>query len=201
MKKIAICQRVDNFPQRGESRDALDVRWGRLLWSMNLLPLPLCSWTIDPQTYLREIAPDGVILSGGGNPGEHPGRDALEKAMLDYAAGTRVPVLGICRGLQVMSRYQGGRSVQVQGHVARRHLVSGSLIRGRREVNSFHHYSVRPEAPGKDLRVLARAEDGTVEALGHAFLPWLALMWHPEREEPADRSDLELIGKHLGGAL
>ena len=199
MKKVAICQRVDDFTQQGESRDALDVRWGWLLWHMHLLPLPMCSAVKDPFAYVWEIAPGGIILTGGGNPGEYPERDSLEKSLLDYAATTRVPVLGICRGLQVISLYQGGQGVRVQGHVACRHNVSGELISGSREVNSYHNYSVSEETPGDDLKILARAEDGTVEALGHASLPWLAIMWHPERDDPLHANDLKLIAEHLGG--
>ncbi|MCG5531304.1 gamma-glutamyl-gamma-aminobutyrate hydrolase family protein [Halorhodospira halochloris] len=53
-------------------------------------------------------------------------------------------------------------------------------------------------ASGDDLEALAWAEDGSVEALRHSDLPWLGIMWHPERDTPTAEADRKLITTHLG---
>ncbi len=135
-----------------------------------------------------------------------PERDAYETAFVRAAVGRGVPLLGVCRGAQVMNVALGGTLEQnvpdVPGRVAHadgaRHeidVVPGTLLarlatKPRNTVNSYHHQAVGRLAPG--LRVAARSVDGVVEAVegGGAFC--IGVQWHPEREgcDPA-----------LGGAL
>jgi putative glutamine amidotransferase len=77
-----------------------------------------------------------AILSGGGDPGDDPEREYTETGILKYAEEKQLPVLGICRGMQMMGVYAGASLVEVSGHVRARHKVEG-IITG--EVNSFHH--------------------------------------------------------------
>jgi putative glutamine amidotransferase len=153
----------------------------------------------DAAAYLTALAPDAVLLSGGNDIGAAPQRDRVEHAALDYAAARRLPVLGVCRGLQMINHHQGGRLRKVDGHVAIRHRVTGLLESEGREVNSYHGLGLRTEDLGRDLEVAATSDDGLVEALRHRHLPWLALMWHPEREEQLCPKDLALILNHLRG--
>ena len=159
---------------------------------------------------------DGVFLTGGvdvdpsryGEP-KHPlcgttdaDRDAIELMLLDYAMGRGLPVLAICRGIQLVNVALGGTLWQdipserpeALGHKHtgerddRTHpieLVPGSRLAEalgttRCDVNSFHHQSVRQLAPG--LVVTATAPDGEIEGLETATGgPWLlAVQWHPE---------------------
>jgi putative glutamine amidotransferase len=160
---------------------------------------------------------DGVVLGGGidvepHHYGERPApdagleldaeRDATDFAVLEKARAQGKPVLGICRGLQVVNVAMGGTLVQdipsqrpsdvghqtPKGEKTRRahtvRLEPGSLLRGiagsaEIEVNSRHHQAVAAAAPG--LRVSAASPDGLVEALEAAGGPWLvAVQWHPE---------------------
>ena len=199
--RVGVSQRVDAIPAREEHRDALDVRLGQLLWSLGFLPLPLCSGVAEvpdeAAAYLEALQLDAVVLSGGNDLGEQPGRDALERAALEHAAGHGLPVLGICRGAQMINVHQGGALERREGHAGTRHTVSGSLVGARREVNSYHDHVIPPEGLGAELEVAARAGDGTVEALSHARLPWLGILWHPEREQPPKEDDRRLIDTHL----
>ena len=63
------------------------------------------------------------LLTGGEDPGTSPPRDDTERALLDWAIGDRLPVFGVCRGLQFVQRYFGGELVACdrERHVARRH--------------------------------------------------------------------------------
>ncbi|OIR10607.1 MAG: hypothetical protein BEU05_01530 [Marine Group III euryarchaeote CG-Bathy2] len=150
-----------------------------------------------------------LVLSGGGDmaPGSgafcgevdearlrnpKPERDALELALLAAAHERQMPVLGICRGLQVLNVACGGTlwpdisdggfetAVHTGGtrdtdDVHHRVTLAGVDF----EVTSHHHEGVRDLGDG--LEVISHAEDGMVEALRHRELPWLGVQWHPER--------------------
>lgn len=154
---------------------------------------------------------DGLIITGGsdveptryGRPAHprtqapRPERDAWELALLDRAAALGTPVLGICRGLQVMAVHAGGTLEQhlpdVVGHDE--HSPGGdafgwvsvttaagsrvrTLVGPELQVNCHHHQAVVAH-PG--LIATAQAADGTVEALEDPRRPfWLGVQWHPE---------------------
>lgn len=198
MKRVVISQRRDTVPGYNEIRDCLDIRFAKLLWEWGFLPLPLASGISNPSDYLRAISPDAIVLTGGNDIGRAPERDALETAALDYALCNQLPVFGICRGLQMLNHYQGGQLRSISGHVAIRHTISGPLTQNSpRTVNSYHKQAVYPDTLGNNLRALAWVEDGSIEALCHTTLPWLAIMWHPERDSPLNAADKAFITKLL----
>jgi putative glutamine amidotransferase len=130
--------------------------------------------------------------------GSRPERDAWELALLTAAGATALPVLGICRGMQLVAVHAGGELEQhvpdVVGHDRHRPgaasfgttavaVVAGSrlasLVGSRLDVPCHHHQSVRSH-PG--LVAVAHADDGLLEAVelpGERF--WLAVQWHPEQ--------------------
>ncbi len=154
----------------------------------------------------------GLVLSGGGDV--HPdlyrgdgsacelvdaSRDELEFRLLEIAMARRAPILGICRGIQVLNVFLGGTLFgHIEGHSAleidgqkrdRRHQIRVSAgtrlqtILGAEsiEVNSAHHQAIRDL--GKGLVISAMAEDGTIEAVelpGNQFV--VGVQWHPERD-------------------
>ncbi len=197
--KIGVTQRLDAIPGRDEQRDGLDVRWAALLWNLGMVAIPLNNFNPDPLEYLESLGLDAYILSGGNNVHDVPQRNILETAILETASQKHLPVFGVCRGFQFINHYQGGSLVQVDGHVAIRHNITGALAGKKKslKVNSFHHWAVTAQTLGRDLTPLAFAPDGTIEAFKHDTLPWLAIMWHPEREDPVSVDDLELMRDHL----
>jgi putative glutamine amidotransferase len=174
---------------------------------------------------------DGLVLSGGedvdpAHYGEtprvrldsvHPARDAMELHAFRLASEYGVPVLGICRGCQLINVALGGTLYQdiptcrpgSLGHAQdegweRRthdvHVQPGSLLervaaQPLLRINSFHHQAVRDVAPG--LNVSGRAEDGLVEAVEADDGRWvLGVQWHPERFEattPDDDADRRIF--------
>lgn len=159
----------------------------------------------------------GLLLSGGGDlaPSLYgqpqrsrrlsldPRRDLEELALLRAFCAQRKPVLGICRGMQVINVYFGGTLLQeVAGHDGIPHPVTtvagtdaARLTGGFFKATSYHHQAVGQLGHG--LRVSAYAADGLIEALEHESLPVLGVQWHPERmisglcaDVPADHSAL-----------
>jgi putative glutamine amidotransferase len=155
---------------------------------------------------------DGLVISGGADvdPAQYdaephprtanwrPDRDAWELALLTAADAAGLPVLGVCRGMQLMAVHGGGTLDQhtpdLVGHedhspggdtygTVRVKTESGTRVAGlvgdSLEVSCHHHQSVRTH-PG--LVPVARAADGLLEAVerpGERF--WLAVQWHPEQ--------------------
>jgi gamma-glutamyl-gamma-aminobutyrate hydrolase PuuD len=199
MKKILISQRRDPVDNRDEVRDGMDVRFASLFYEMGFLPIPLCSELYNAEGYIEALKPDAILISGGNDIGEQPKRDMLETRLLDYAKDQNIPVFGICRGTQIINHYLGGTTRQVKGHVATNHVLVGDWAKrkGYSKVNSYHNFSITKDSIAKDLDALTFTEDGVVEAIKHKELPWMGIMWHPEREPSLVENDKKLIFEHL----
>jgi putative glutamine amidotransferase len=174
--------------------------------------------TDDPSADAVDVVArlDGLIIAGGADvdPRRYTevvhertaewreDRDAWELALLDAARGSQLPVLGICRGMQVMAVHAGGHLDQhvpetlghenhspggdvygdvtislVEGTQLEKILVTGPTVR------CHHHQSVL-DHPG--LIAAAHADDGNLEAVEDPARPfWLAVQWHPETQPDA----------------
>ena len=160
---------------------------------------------------LEEGVPDGIVLTGGGDVdprryGEQPlrttygvseDRDDVEFFALRFARAYNIPVLGICRGSQVMNVEAGGSLWQhIQGkgksHLHRNGNLKVGLKPGSKVRKSFnganvadtthlHHQAVRK--PGHGLMASAWHADGTIEAIESTSGPWkVGVQFHPEYE-------------------
>lgn len=200
MKRIGITQRCDFYPSRNEERDAIDVLWPSLLWELGFITIPVCSSIPNINAYLQALDLDGFILSGGNNIGEYPTRDILESTILELSIKQSLPVMGVCRGMQFMNHFLGGRLTEVKGHNS---TVHESLLgvwaekAGIKRVNSFHNFAISLEGLGSNLIPLAETPDGVIEAMKHRHYPWLGVMWHPERHPQSSASN-KLIQNHFG---
>jgi len=209
--RIGVTQRVEVSPGK-ERRDCLDQRWAPLFESLGLVLVPLANRVEDPASYLQALDVAGLVFSGGndlaGAPGARsaaPERDRFEKAALGWALGSGCAVLGVCRGLQAINVFLGGRIEPVAGHAGTRHAVR-ALPEAQPyqwpasfEVNSYHDFGIPAAGLAKDLVALATAAEGEIEAFRHRSAPCVGIMWHPEREAPAHSRDLRLVGRLFGG--
>lgn len=182
MKTIAITMRYDFYESVGEFRDSVDVEWSAILHSAGFLGVPIPSKTDDVQNFLEEVGVDGLLLTGGGQPGAGDPRDVLEKKLLAEARKNAVPVFGVCRGFQQMNLFLGGQLSRSPGHVGEEHFVSGELFDGgSARVNSFHQNVMLESDLASDFQIVAQSDEHFVEAASHSVLPWFGIMWHPER--------------------
>jgi putative glutamine amidotransferase len=136
------------------------------------------------------VSPDLVVLSGGESLGVDANRDAFELAVLRLCEMKTVPVLGICRGMQLLGLYFDQPPKEIKGHSGVRHEVTGSH---NSEVNSYHNFGYTEVS--SPLVTLVQGHDESVEAFRHLSLPWLGVMWHPERESPGNWMDVLRLPK------
>ncbi|PEO82738.1 hypothetical protein CN558_22265 [Bacillus wiedmannii] len=192
LKRILISQRVDIIAEYGERRDALDQRWASFLRKTRALPFPVPNDRQSLLEILKTVPPDGILLTGGNNPvkygGNAPERDEIDALLIDYSVAYKVPLIGVCRGMQSIILYFGGSLKKMDGHIAVRHQVNGQI---NRIVNSYHALATDIVPPC--LEVIAYSEDGLVESVKHSTLPIMSIMWHPEREKEFDKDDIELF--------
>jgi putative glutamine amidotransferase len=182
---------------RDEWRDAIDQRWTAFLAQCALLPLYMPNDPLVSQELLKRFHPDGVLLTGGGNcqalTGSADARDETEALLLTWAQKRRLPVLGVCRGMQVMLTHAGATLEPVTAHVG----VHDIRYRGTtRRVNSFHDYGFYAAPPGYEIDAVS--EDGVIEAVSHPGARHSAVMWHPERNPQIDSADLSLVRQVFG---
>ena len=194
MTFIGLTQRVEYVESHKETRDCLDQDWHSLSKKNKFSSLPIPNDPDGVRAILKNITLDGLILTGGNDISSIPNakntsmlREETENYLMDYCKKNNKPLLGVCRGFQMMNLYFGGSLSKVKGHantqneiiLSRNEFVDEEVIK----VNSYHNFGIKEEDLSKDLEAFARSSDGTIEAAFHRDLNWIGIMWHPERNE------------------
>lgn len=197
MKLVIYSQRVEVKTHYHERWDCADQRIPLLLKACGYLPIPIPNCPDMAGQYLKSLKPAGIFLTGGNSlvkyGGNAPEKDRMDYALIEEAIQRGIPVYAFCRGMQSVLDYFGCVLQEVDGHVAVRHGVNG-CIKG--DVNSYHSQAaIHIELP---LEILARAEDGVIEAVAYPEKHMIATMWHPEREDPFCEMDIKRVQRLFG---
>ena len=161
----------------------------------------------DNKWYTRYLLSQAVLETLKDIDPQYPAPPQKQQEQLEQFIMAKKPVLGICRGLQVLNVFFGGTLIQdLPGHSQaagrdRLHRVRTApsplqdLFGETLVVNSAHHQAA--DRLGQGLRAVQWAIDGTVEAVIHQSLPVWGVQWHPERLA----GPLSLSGAADGGCL
>lgn len=193
MKKIVFTQRVDVIEGYGERRDGADQRVAAFIRACGFLPIPIVNNPDIVSVFVDDVKPDGILFTGGNDLVSYGGnaseRDETERLLLEYAVKKDIPLLGICRGMQMIADCYGTKLEKVDGHVRTKHQIDGLISRDA--VNSYHGWGITDVI--LPLVAASRSKDGTVEALKHNKYKIAAIMWHPERGKTFSKEDIDLI--------
>ena len=202
-KFIAITQRLDHIKDYNELRDCLDVRWYSFLKKINysLIPLPNLSTAISLEL-LNKMKINGIILSGGNSLSSYSSnnniaskiRDRFERKLIKFSLDNNIPILGVCRGMQMLNVYFKGSLISIKDGKKRHKLISvKNKFKLPENVNSFHDWGISKETMSKNLTAIAHDTSNNIEAFMHKKKKIIGIMWHPERDYKFNKENLNLI--------
>ncbi len=130
-----------------------------------------------------------VILPGGNDINDKINvvkkRNKVEKSIIKFSIKNKIPLLGVCRGMQLVNIYFGGKIRLKKNHMRTNHLVffnKNSIFKKRKKiVNSFHNFCIEKKDLGRNLEIIAECKDQTIEFFKHKKYKIYGVMWHPER--------------------
>jgi len=197
----AVSTRITNALDYVEIRDSISHDLVNNLLNQKITPLIIPNCNSYPDEYFKKIPFNFLVLSGGDNIIKENCenddeitkiklmRDKTEKLYIKFCIKKKIPIIGICRGMQLINFFFGGDFINLNNnnHVNKTHLITGLnqyknfFLKSKFEVNSFHKNVITKETISSDLSPLMLADDNTIEAFIHKQYPILGIMWHPER--------------------
>ncbi|KAA9133218.1 hypothetical protein F3N42_02340 [Marinihelvus fidelis] len=208
MKRMLASQRLLRLPGTSEVHQALDTRWAAFFHALGWCLVP-AQMDASASAQFEGLEARALLLSGGNDLASVSDsalsrqRDHADRQLLAQAEARQRPVIGICRGMQFHVVESGGQLVRTTRHGGTRHELApgdatdpfnpGDFV--RQDLASYHHWQVTHLADHYDI--LARADDGSPEAVIDKQSRFLGIMWHPERADPFDARDLSLVRTFL----
>jgi len=199
-KVIFISQRIIKTEQ--ETQFSLSNEWTELFNKFKdttILPL-------HDNTDLNEIKDKfnvaGIIISGGNdvynesaynyysnNNLQSKLRDEFEIKLIKFAKKNKIPLMGVCRGCQLIAYINDFKLVNVSDHVATEHKLIinnksqylNEFLDKTKFVNSYHDYGIEYKNENENIVVTCLSEDNNIESLEYKHDKILGIMWHPER--------------------
>ncbi|OFX68078.1 MAG: hypothetical protein A2X12_03195 [Bacteroidetes bacterium GWE2_29_8] len=207
---IIISQRHQKN-QYGDYTDSLENTYLDYFRKLGYRIFPISNIETDIEDIVNAINPKKIILSGGDdvNPqlygreyieGSHISvyRDITEAKLIDIAIKKNIELLGICRGMQFINVYFGGKLIQnieqelnIKGHnKGNKHKIKITEniqledVDINDVVNSYHNSGITKKIIGKNLKIFATDENGIiVEGIYHEKYNIKGIQWHPERKQ------------------
>lgn len=182
---ILVSMRQDYFYNKRELRFSLDTKL--IDWILYLGFKPLLVSDLKTLNYFvnkSSLSIKGIILSGGPNVKKNSLRYKIQKQLTNISKNKKIPLLGICHGLQFINCLEGGSLKKINNHVQIDHKIKSNDDYPLK-VNSYHQYGIKKL--GRNFQIMAYSEDKNIEAIKHIKYKWLGWMWHPERDKNFDK--------------
>jgi gamma-glutamyl-gamma-aminobutyrate hydrolase PuuD len=217
MRKLLISQKVE-INRHGELIETLEASLIKYFNSLGAVLFPVSNFTNSVEDYISCIEYEGLILSGGGdvNPdfittseeksfSYFPERDKTEYFLINNTIVKKMPILGICHGMQVLNCYFGGKitaNIHSGESNVRKPRLNHSItinkdifgFRGNFEINHYHDHGIRRDQVASVFNIFAvDAEYNVVEGIIHKDLQILGISWHPERNSPDSEFNKHII--------
>ena len=212
---VAVTQRSSKS-DKGYNVDVLESGYVKYFEDFGVKLIPIPNVSQNTERYFEDLPIEAVVLSGGDdiNPELYDQRvkkfsnlrDYTEWQILKIAIKRNLPILGICRGMQFINVFFGGKIIQNikrqrnEEHIAVKHPVklldsrlSELLGKNTIVVNSYHDHGITAECLSSELIAFAVTGNGVIEGIYHKNYPIAGIQWHPEREEAAEEHDVEII--------
>ena len=187
---ILVLPRLDYFPKYDEFRDNLDQKFSEWLIINKFTPIIFSNSLYkihNLRKMLIKLEIKGVILTGG-DFSKKTDRFKTQKKILEIAKKQKIPVLGICQGMQMISVFFGGQLKKVKNHVRTFHyLTSTKKNRFPFKIKCYYQYALK-SCP-KNFEITSLSEDKIIESIKHKKLKWEGWMWHPERNKKFNKYD------------
>lgn len=185
---ILISMRLRQHDAYAETQSAISHDWLDFCAQWQLQPILIANKQVEHLS-LSNLHPQGLILTGGGDPiAESNTRNDTELFLVEYALSHRLPILAVCRGFQFLNQFFGGavlsQCCQVGAHALHVEHSLAMAIQDTPVVNSYHDDGILQSDLSQELVALAHDPDGFVEAYHHPHQPIWGVQWHPERANP-----------------
>jgi len=203
MRNIGITQRIHFIKEYNEYRDELDQRWSSLFTNIGILQIILPNNSeLFKSKAIDSLNLNGVILSGGElqeNNNYNIGlknRNEFENNLINYCIDNKIPIIGVCRGMQILNNFFGGKLEKIDNHVGKYHEINNlSNLPISNKVNSYHEFKLNRNELPENFEIIATDLDGEIESILDKKNNLLGIMWHPERNDPFDINDLKLFNE------
>ena len=190
MRNILITQKVF-IDKHGQLNWSLENSWFKYFnkEKINLIPL---NFDTDNKEKLLALKPSGLILSGGNDLydkiklKENLIRDKYEIKLLNLAIKNKIPILAVCRGFQLVTKFFKSKISKTINHVKSTHVL---------KVNSYHNYAVNQLPRFFDL--IIRCSDNSIEIAKSSKYKILSFMFHPERKNISQKQINKIVFSHF----
>lgn len=199
---IGMSMRITENPSYVEYRDSISHDWVNYLNKHDISPILIPNNLKNIKEFLNSVDVSGIIISGGDsiiqnptNPNEtiYHQRDVTEWDILKIGIKKKLPILGTCRGFQMINTFFGGNIAQnistsykhIVAHEHQIDIIENPITEGfldpKPYVNSYHDDGVRIQDLSDELIPFATWNNQMIEGLYHPSLPIVGVQWHPER--------------------
>tara|TARA_B100001248_G_C27381624_1_gene457243 strand:- start:880 stop:1503 length:624 start_codon:yes stop_codon:yes gene_type:complete len=204
MQNILITQKI-YFDKHHQINWSLENSWYNYFYNKKINLIPINN-SIHSYKKLSFLKPKGIIISGGNDlysvikSKENLIREKYETKIIRYAIKKKIPILGVCRGFQLIAKLFRAKVFKINKHVRTTHSlqiekkICGVNIR-KLKINSFHNYAIR-NLP-KTFNLIIRYVDNSIEIAQSKKFKILCLMFHPERKNNSQKEIDQIIFSHF----